>query len=70
MLAYSGVFGAGGRARARGAARWPAMLGGVTLAASVVCGYALLTKVFPAQLDAEDLYARLQQPYGTGTRSA
>jgi len=30
----------------------------------VVCGYALLTKVFPARLDAHDIYARLQAPYG------
>ena len=33
-------------------------------AAVTVCGYALLTKVFPAQLDANDAYARLQEPYG------
>ena len=30
----------------------------------MVCGYALLTKVFPGQLDAHDIYARLQAPYG------
>ena len=40
------------------------MLGGVALAAVVVCGYALLTKVFPDQLDASDIYARLRAPYG------
>ena len=40
------------------------MIGGVTLAAVVVCGYALLTKVFPSWLDAHDIYARLQAPYG------
>ena len=40
------------------------MIGGVTLAAVVVCGYALLTKVFPSSLDAHDIYARLQAPYG------
>jgi hypothetical protein len=43
---------------------WRALLGGVVLAASVVCGYALLTKALPHQLDAADTYARLQQPYG------
>ena len=39
------------------------MLGGITLAAVVVCGYALLTKVLPGQLDASDVYARLRAPY-------
>ena len=63
MLAYSGVFAAS-LALARAApARWPAVLGGATLAAVVVCGYALLTKVFPDQFDAGDIYARLRAPY-------
>jgi hypothetical protein len=64
MLAYTGVFGAAttlARAAPRG---WGALLGGVVLSASVICGYALLTKVFPDQLDAGDVYARLQEPYG------
>jgi tetratricopeptide (TPR) repeat protein len=64
MLAYSAVFGAAVALARAAPAHWPAVLGGVTLAAVVVCGYALLTKVFPAQLDAHDIYARLQAPYG------
>ena len=64
MLAYSAVFGAAVVLARAAPARWPAVLGGVTLAAVVVCGYALLTKVFPAGLDAHDIYARLQAPYG------
>lgn len=44
-----------------GAWRW--VLGGVVLAAAVVCGWALLTKVFPNHLDAADPYARLRSPY-------
>jgi hypothetical protein len=64
MLAYTGVFGAA-TALARVAPRgWSALLGGVVLSASVVCGYALLTKVLPDKLDAGDVYARLQEPYG------
>jgi hypothetical protein len=64
MLAYSGVFAAG-IALVRVAPRWwPALLGGVTLAAVLVCAYALLTKVFPASLATSDAYARLQEPYG------
>jgi len=64
MFAYSAVFGAAVVLARAGPARWPAVLGGVTLAAVVVCGYALLTKVFPAGLDTHDIYARLQAPYG------
>jgi hypothetical protein len=64
MLAYCGVFAAG-IALVRLAPRWwPAVLGGVTLAAVVVCAYALLTKVFPGSLATSDIYARLQEPYG------
>jgi O-antigen ligase len=42
--------------------RWPAVLGGLTLAAVVVCGYALLTKTFPS-LAPLAFYARLEEPY-------
>jgi O-antigen ligase len=42
---------------------WRSVLGGVVLAATVVCGWALLTKVFPNDLDATDPYARLRAPY-------
>jgi tetratricopeptide (TPR) repeat protein len=44
--------------------RWPALLGGVALAGVVVCGYALLTKVFPGALNSEEVYARLREPFG------
>ncbi len=64
MFAYSAVFGAAVALARAAPGRWPAILGGVTLAAVIVCGYALLTKVFPARLDAHDIYARLQAPYG------
>jgi Flp pilus assembly protein TadD len=63
MLAYCGVFGASVALARAVPARWPAVLGGVVLAAVIVCGYALLTKVFPASLDAGDVYARLRAPY-------
>ncbi len=64
MFAYSAVFGAAVVLARAAPERWPAVIGGVTLAAVVVCGYALLTKVFPSSLDAHDIYARLQAPYG------
>ena len=63
MLAYSGVFAATVALVRVAPSRWPAVLGGITLAAVVVCGYALLTKVLPGRLDAGDVYARLRAPY-------
>jgi O-antigen ligase/polysaccharide polymerase Wzy-like membrane protein/tetratricopeptide repeat protein len=44
--------------------RWPSLLGGVVLASVVVCGYALLTKVFPGTLNPDEIYARLREPFG------
>jgi O-antigen ligase/cytochrome c-type biogenesis protein CcmH/NrfG len=63
LLAYSGVFAAGVALVRVVPERWPAVLGGLTLAAVVVCGYALLTKVFPS-LAGLDTFARLNEPYG------
>jgi hypothetical protein len=63
MLAYCGVFGTAIVLARTVPARWPAVLGGIVLAAVIVCGYALLTKVFPDQLDAGDIYSRLRAPY-------
>jgi O-Antigen ligase len=68
LLAYSGVFAFAVLLARAAPARWSAVLGGVLLAAVVVCGYALLTKIFPASLGAErasvHTYARLREPYG------
>ncbi len=65
LLSYSGVFAAAVALAWLAPSGWRALLGGVVLAAVVVCGYALLTKVFP-HLEAIDIYAwaRLQEPYG------
>lgn len=63
MLAYAGVFAAGLALAHVAPARWPAVLGGLALAAVIVCGYALLTKVFPG-LVPSDAFARLNEPYG------
>ncbi len=64
MLAYSGVFGAAIATARVASDRWPAILGGLALAAVVVCGYALLTKIFPGALAPVNTYARLEEPYG------
>jgi O-antigen ligase len=63
LLAYSGVFGAGVALARCCPRRWPAILGGLTLAASIVCGYAVTTKVFPS-LDPANTFARLNEPFG------
>jgi O-antigen ligase len=64
MLAYSAVFGAAVALVRLAPERWPALLAGLALAAVVVCGYALLTKVFPGTLAPSSTYARLEEPYG------
>ena len=63
MLAYSGVFAAGVALVRVVPERWPAVLGGLALAAVIVCAYALLTKVFPG-LAPSNTFARLNEPYG------
>jgi len=44
--------------------RWAAVLEGVALACVVVCGWALLTKVFPSALAHDETFARLRDPFG------
>ncbi len=63
-LAYVATF-AGGLALVRIApARWAAVLNGISVACLLVCGWALLTKVFPGALAAGETYARLREPFG------
>jgi O-Antigen ligase/Tetratricopeptide repeat len=62
-FAYVAVF-AGGIACARLAPqRWPALLIGLGAGCLLVCGWALLTKVFPASLAPDETYARLREPF-------
>ncbi|HYM58984.1 MAG TPA: O-antigen ligase family protein [Solirubrobacteraceae bacterium] len=44
--------------------RWAAVLHGVILGCLLVCGVALLTKVFPAALAPDETFARLREPFG------
>jgi hypothetical protein len=63
-LAYLAAF-AGAVALARLApGRWRALVGAVAVLATLLSGYALLVKVFPATLDAGDRLGRLQAPFG------
>jgi len=64
LLAYSAVFAAAIALVRLAPDRWAAILGGLTLAAVVVCAYALMTKVFPGALAPNVTYARLEEPYG------
>jgi O-Antigen ligase len=64
LLAYSAVFAAAIALVRLSPERWPAVLGGIVLAAVAVCGYALLTKVFPSALAAANAPARLEEPFG------
>ena len=43
--------------------RWRALLGGVLVAALLVSGFALLTKVFPEWLAEDETYGRLREPF-------
>ena len=62
-VAYLAAFG-GGIALARIVpGRWRAMIGAVAVLATVVSGYALLAKVFPATLDPVDQVGRLRLPF-------
>ncbi|MGI8779105.1 MAG: O-antigen ligase family protein [Solirubrobacteraceae bacterium] len=63
-FAYLAAF-AGTMALARLApGRWAGVLHGIALACVVVAGWALLTKVFPGALSADETYARLRAPFG------
>jgi hypothetical protein len=62
MIAYLAAL-AGGLALGRLAPdRWSALLIGIAVAAIALSGWSLLTKVFPAALAADELYARLRPP--------
>jgi O-Antigen ligase len=62
-LAYALTF-AGAVVLAREApARWDALIGGVALSCAAICGWALLTKVFPGALAHDETFARLRAPY-------
>lgn len=43
---------------------WSVLLGAFLLFGVILCGYATLTKILPAQISPEETYARLREPYG------
>ena len=62
-LSYLAVFGGAAALARLLPGRWAAVLGGVAVAATVVSGYALLVKVFPAALAPGETFGRLRAPF-------
>ena len=63
-LSYAVVFGVAMVFARFAPHRWAALLGGTVVASTIICGYALLTKVFPGALNPDEVYARLREPFG------
>ncbi len=61
-LSYLAAFGAAMALARLAPSRWPAVVGAVGAVTAIVCGYALLTKVFPT-LNASDTLGRLRVPF-------
>ncbi|HEX2085218.1 MAG TPA: hypothetical protein VHF89_06010, partial [Solirubrobacteraceae bacterium] len=64
LFAYVAALGAAIALARVAPERWPSVIGGVVLATTAVCGYALLTKLFPEWLNEFELFARLRRPFG------
>ena len=63
-LSYAVVFGVAIVFARFAPHRWAAVLGGTVVASTIICAYALLTKVFPGALNPDEVYARLREPFG------
>ncbi len=64
MLSYLFTFAAGAALARLAPGRWSAVLSAIALAAVALSGWALLAKVFPATLAPDNVYGRLQAPFG------
>jgi hypothetical protein len=63
-LAYAAVFAAAVALAHSVPGRWSSLLGAITLAAVAMSAYAVLTKIAPGDLNPDEIYARLRQPFG------
>jgi len=63
-FAYVAVLVGGAAAARLAPGRWQAPLGGVLLGTTIICLWGLAYKVFPQDLPAELVFARLQEPIG------
>lgn len=64
LVTYLAVFGIGFALVRLAGHRWTAVLGGITIASIVVSAYALAHKTFPGELQPDEIYARLREPFG------
>ncbi|HEY1509853.1 MAG TPA: O-antigen ligase family protein, partial [Solirubrobacteraceae bacterium] len=62
-LSYLAAFGAAMAIARILPKRWPAVLGAVAAAMTVICAYALVVKTFPGTFDADDPVGRLKAPF-------
>jgi tetratricopeptide (TPR) repeat protein len=62
-FAYVAVFAAGVALVRLSPRGWASLLAGVGIACALLSVWALLTKVFPASLASDEIYARLRQPF-------
>jgi hypothetical protein len=63
-LTYLVAFAAGIALARLAPGSWSVLLKGLLLAATAVVGYALASRVWPGSLAANEIYARIGQPYG------
>jgi O-antigen ligase len=63
-LSYAVVFGVTMVFARFAPQRWAAVVGATVVASTIICVYALLTKVFPGALNPDEVYARLREPFG------
>ncbi len=63
-LTYTAVFAAAVALAHAVPGQWSAVIGGITLAAVAVSAYAVATRIFPGALSADEIYARLREPFG------
>lgn len=63
-LAWFAVFAAAATIARAVPDGWSVLLGAFLIFGVVLCGYATLTKLLPAQFNPEETYARLREPYG------
>ncbi|HWH93535.1 MAG TPA: O-antigen ligase family protein [Baekduia sp.] len=63
-FSYLMVFAAGVVLARTAGAWWSAVLGALCATTAAICVWAILTKVFPGALAADEVYARLREPFG------
>jgi len=63
-MAYGAAFAAGIALARLCPDRWAGLIGATVVCSTVVCGYAMLTKVLPGTFAPDEVYARLREPFG------